>query len=252
MIMVMDLLLPAVFRVIDSLMCVMDLFQPDGWEEQLDCIEDSCYPDGSTSTAAWWPFAVVDGFQTFTSIPNLWNKIVHITERVTNKATGQAYDTTSAGSFIVTSTTERTSPLGCVACRSSHLVPTSPSTRFDGPSRPWSGLAPPGLVAPYQLHLEESGALIFAPEDSRACVRATRLQRLRFAVGDAVECNLGERWAKGVVVDLMLTRDAAMASGVVAPYQVQLEGGGLIYAPEDAEGTIRKPRPLWRPPMALF
>ena len=97
MIVVMDLMMPAVFRVIDSLMCMMDLFQPDGWEEQLDCIEDSCYPDGSTSTAAWWPFAVVDGFQTFTSIPNLWNKIVHITERVTNKATGMAYDTTSAG-----------------------------------------------------------------------------------------------------------------------------------------------------------
>lgn len=97
MIVVMELLLPAVFRVIDSLMCVMDLFQPDGWQEQLDCIEDSCYPDGSTSTAAWWPFAVVDGFQTFTSIPGLWNKVVHITERVTNKATGQAYDTTSAG-----------------------------------------------------------------------------------------------------------------------------------------------------------
>ena len=97
MIFVMEWLLPSVFNVINALMCILDLFQPDGWQEQLDCIEDSCYPDGSTSTAAWFPFAVIDGYQTFTSIPDIWNKVIRITERVTNKATGQAYDTTSGG-----------------------------------------------------------------------------------------------------------------------------------------------------------
>lgn len=97
MIFVMEWMLPSVFNVINALMCIMDLFQPDGWQEQLDCIEDSCYPDGSTSTAAWFPFAVIDGYQTFTSIPDIWNKVIRITERVTNKITGQAYDTTSGG-----------------------------------------------------------------------------------------------------------------------------------------------------------
>lgn len=109
---------------------------------------------------------------------------------------------------------------------------------------------PPGLVAPYQLRLEEAGAqdgaLIYAPEDTREVVRATRLERLRFGVGDAVECNLGERWAKGKVVDLMY-REPGVSSAVVAPYQVELvEGamaGTLIYAPTDSMEVIRKP---WR------
>jgi hypothetical protein len=100
---------------------------------------------------------------------------------------------------------------------------------------------PPGLVAPYQLRLEEDGAPIFAPEDSREVVRARRLERLRFAVDDVVECNLGERWAQGVVVDLMY-REAGMASGVAAPYQVELGGGTLIYVPSDSKAVIRKPR----------
>ena len=109
---------------------------------------------------------------------------------------------------------------------------------------------PPGLVAPYQLRLEEAGAqdgaLIYAPEDTREVVRATRLERLRFGVGDAVECNLGERWAKGKVVDLMY-REPGVSPAVVAPYQVELvEGamaGTLIYAPTDSAEVIRKP---WR------
>ena len=110
---------------------------------------------------------------------------------------------------------------------------------------------PPGLVAPYQLRLEEGGALIFAPMDSKEVVRARKLQRLRFAVDDAVECNLGQRcWAKGVVVDLMY-REAGMASGVVAPYQVELEGGAMIYAPSDSKEVIRKPRRLFDP-LSLF
>ena len=100
---------------------------------------------------------------------------------------------------------------------------------------------PPGLVAPYQLRLDEGDRHIFAPEDSKDVIRATALARLRFAVGDSVECNLGERWAKGVVVDLMY-REAGMASGAVAPYQVQLEGGVLIYAPSDVEEVVRRPR----------
>lgn len=107
---------------------------------------------------------------------------------------------------------------------------------------------PPGLVAPYQLRLEEHGTLIYAPEDSREVIRARRLERLRFAVGDAVECNLGNRWARGVVVDLMY-REAGMASGMAAPYQVELEDGARIYAPTDSNEVIRKPRRLFNLPL---
>ena len=102
---------------------------------------------------------------------------------------------------------------------------------------------PPGLVAPYRVHLEESGSLIFAPEDSDEVIRSKRLERLRFAVDDAVECNVGDGWAKGKVVDLQF-KEPGMPPGMVAPYQVELEDdGGLIYAPNDSNEVIRKP---WR------
>lgn len=97
MIFVMEWILPSVFNVINVLMCLLDLMQPDGWQAQLECIEESCYADGGTSTMAWFPFAVLDPYQTFSSFPDLWNKVIRITERVTNKITGQAYDTTSGG-----------------------------------------------------------------------------------------------------------------------------------------------------------
>ena len=70
-----------------------------------------------------------------------------------------------------------------------------------------------------------------------------RIKQLRFALGDAVECNVGDGWAKGKVVDLQF-KEPGMPPGMVAPYQVELEDdGGLIYAPNDSNEVIRKP---WR------
>ena len=97
MIFLLDFMLPSLMRVIDAVFCLFDLMQPDGWQEQLDCIEATCYAEASTSNGAWFPFAVLDPFQTFTSVPMLWDRIVSVVERVTNKLTGQAYDTTAAG-----------------------------------------------------------------------------------------------------------------------------------------------------------
>eukprot|EP00966_Prymnesium_polylepis_P051268 1186514-Prymnesium_polylepis.2 len=73
---------------------------------------------------------------------------------------------------------------------------------------------------------------------------ARKAERLRFAVGDGVECRtgLGEGdWSAGEVVQL-LYREGDMPPGVVAPYQVLLEDGGLIYAREDCSSLIRQPR----------
>ena len=47
--------------------------------------------------------------------------------------------------------------------------------------------------------------------------------RLRFGVGDKVLCNTGDGWSRGEVVGLMY-RDDVMPPGVVAPYQIQLDG----------------------------
>jgi hypothetical protein len=35
-------------------------------------------------------------------------------------------------------------------------------------------------------------------------------------------------------------RDEYMPPGMVAPYQVKLDNGGLIYAPQDSDELIRK------------
>merc|ERR1719353_46248 len=64
-------------------------------------------------------------------------------------------------------------------------------------------------------------------------------QKLRFKMGDAVECRTSAGWAKGKVVALMY-RDEFMPEGVIAPYQVQLDAGDLIYAPADDNQLIRK------------
>ncbi len=69
---------------------------------------------------------------------------------------------------------------------------------------------------------------------------AKRRNRLRFKIGDRVECNTGTRtWPKGEVVDLMY-HDDSMEAGMVAPYQVQLDNGNLIYAPADEPNVIRQ------------
>merc|ERR1712022_28737 len=78
-------------------------------------------------------------------------------------------------------------------------------------------------------------------EDSfNACLSTSenvekRFKNLRFAKGDRVKCNTGSGCLAGEVVQLMY-REA----GVIAPYQVKLDDGKLIYAPEDNDMLIRK------------
>mmetsp|Transcript_8500 Transcript_8500/g.24383 ORF Transcript_8500/g.24383 Transcript_8500/m.24383 type:complete len:422 (+) Transcript_8500:58-1323(+) len=83
--------------------------------------------------------------------------------------------------------------------------------------------------------------------DFTACVvtpeqRAKKLKTLRFQVGDAVLCNVSsgaQPWRKGTVVARMY-REEGMPPGMVAPYQVKLDNGQLIFAPADTETTIKK------------
>jgi len=74
---------------------------------------------------------------------------------------------------------------------------------------------------------------VYTPE-----MEAKKVAALRFKVGDKVECKTGE-WSKGEVVGLMY-RDEYMTPGMVAPYQVKLANGELIYAPADVDEVIRK------------
>jgi len=70
-------------------------------------------------------------------------------------------------------------------------------------------------------------------------LKAKKIKNLRFAMGDTVECNTGSGWQKGEVVAMMY-RDEGMPPGMVAPYQVKLADGGLIYAPHDTDELVRK------------
>ena len=89
-------MLPAVMRVIDGLLCTLDLFQPDGWADQLECVDHKCYVEEATAQQPV-PFAVIDPLVTFTSGPDLWNLIMKVTTKVINAVTGQNYDGTAAG-----------------------------------------------------------------------------------------------------------------------------------------------------------
>ena len=80
----------------------------------------------------------------------------------------------------------------------------------------------------------------------RACLateekKQQKKDSLRFKVGDVVECNTGgkKKWSAGKVVGQMY-REAGMPPGMIAPYQVLLDNGSMIFAPMDDDKVIRK------------
>eukprot|EP00937_MAST-01D_sp_MAST-1D-sp2_P000582 g582.t1 len=74
---------------------------------------------------------------------------------------------------------------------------------------------------------------IWSEEKQRAKVEA-----LRFAVGQRVEANAAGGWSPGTVVKL-LYRGPGMPAGFVAPYQIKLDNGSLIYAPVDDDRVVK-------------
>jgi hypothetical protein len=62
---------------------------------------------------------------------------------------------------------------------------------------------------------------------------------LRFAVGARVCCRTGQNeWSSGTVVKLWY-REGAWPAWKTAPYQVKLDDGHLIFAPQDSDELIR-------------
>ena len=66
---------------------------------------------------------------------------------------------------------------------------------------------------------------------------------LRFEVGDAVECRIGNDpvtgWAAGKVIQLWY-REPGWPPNSFAPYKILLEDGRNIFAPADLDQVIRK------------
>ena len=78
--------------------------------------------------------------------------------------------------------------------------------------------------------------------NARGALR-TRETPLRFKVGSRVECCFGtDHWASGTVIKLWYTEDS-FAQGFYAPYQVELDDGNLIFAPDDSDRCVRRAPP---------
>jgi len=103
----------------------------------------------------------------------------------------------------------------------------------------WSPL----YVAPYQIKLFD-GTSVYAQQDSDDLVKSADV---RFAVGDRVNvfhinirsrsCGI-EKWSYGRIVRLLYYEEE-WAPECVAPYQVMLHTGELIYVPEDCDEYIQ-------------
>ena len=86
-----------------------------------------------------------------------------------------------------------------------------------------------------EAELRASFKECLAPPD----FRERKIASLRFAVGDKVECKMGPgEWTAGAVAK-QLYFDEYNFRNIPAPYQVQLDDGTLIWAPEDDDTCIR-------------
>ena len=70
---------------------------------------------------------------------------------------------------------------------------------------------------------------------------------LRFLVGQRVECRVGPDpetgWATGTITQLWY-HEATWPSESYAPYQIQLDDGRRIFAPQDVDQVIRSALPV--------
>merc|ERR1712238_299446 len=65
------------------------------------------------------------------------------------------------------------------------------------------------------------------------------LPKLRFKVKQRVECNMGgQKWMKGTVVKLWVLQNNS-GEYAYSPYQVRLDDGTVVYAPQDHEMIIK-------------
>ena len=76
--------------------------------------------------------------------------------------------------------------------------------------------------------------------NARGALR-TRETPLRFKVGSRVECCCvgTDHWESGTVIKLWYHEDS-FAQGFYAPYQVELDDGNLIFAPDDSDRCVRR------------
>jgi len=90
---IMDILVPYLFAMINAILCILDLTQVAGWITQIQCIRQTCFQEGSDV------FAEV--FHTFSSIPPIARSVQRVVTRLINPQTGQSYSSSSSGQIDV-------------------------------------------------------------------------------------------------------------------------------------------------------
>jgi hypothetical protein len=86
---IMEIMVPYYMAMLNMVLCVLDLTQVGGWMTQMDCIERTCFQEGSDVPA--------EVFHTFFSIAPIANQIQRVFMRLTNQQTGQSYSSSSSG-----------------------------------------------------------------------------------------------------------------------------------------------------------
>lgn len=76
-----EIMLPLLFAAIDFVTCIVDLFNPSGWYDQLSCIADKCFR-GSSARTDWL---------VFTSVPVLVHRFAAVMQATVNSRTGRRF-----------------------------------------------------------------------------------------------------------------------------------------------------------------
>mmetsp|Transcript_24111 Transcript_24111/g.43433 ORF Transcript_24111/g.43433 Transcript_24111/m.43433 type:complete len:600 (-) Transcript_24111:720-2519(-) len=87
-----------------------------------------------------------------------------------------------------------------------------------------------GRIVPYEIKLD-MGDIVYAPCDNDLFVK----KKLRFEVGDRVECLADDGWMAGIVKETDYFENCRMA-----PYQVELDTGDDVFVNLDSDSHIKE------------
>jgi hypothetical protein len=85
---IVDVLIPYFIAMLNAFLCLVDYIQVAGWLDQLECIQNTCFEEGSDVPA--------ELFHTFTSIPAIANTVQTVLSKLLNRNTGQSYTSSSS------------------------------------------------------------------------------------------------------------------------------------------------------------
>lgn len=88
---VVEIGIPALLVVINTVRCVLDFLSVDGWGEQLGCINAHCFREGAE--------VPMDLFLTFSSIPSIVDAVQSVVSALVNRRTGVRYANSTSGEF---------------------------------------------------------------------------------------------------------------------------------------------------------